>query len=135
MHVKSAETASLANPARPARCKKLNVAVDFRRVEQSESCRIELQKTGPPGAQVEVSHVEANAGFIVLANSDGKRPSDGAVAQTERGGEKLAHIGPAPAIVDPVLLLLCFRFAGCNCVEGGRQRGAGVSPALLGGAS
>src|SRR5216117_1151416 len=104
VHVKSAEPPGRAAPARPIGRKKLNVAVDFRRVEQSESRGIELQETaGPTGPQVEVDRVETNAGLSAVANSNGERPCDGAVGHTERRGEKLAHIGPAPAIVDPVL--------------------------------
>src|SRR6266704_339280 len=52
-------------------------------------------RAGPTGAQAEVDRVETNAGFIVVANSNRQRPGDGAVRHTERGGEKLAHIGPA----------------------------------------
>src|SRR5438093_704348 len=84
LHVEPAEPTGRAGPSRSLRRDKLNFAVDFRRVEQSESCGIELQETaGTTGAQVEVDRVETNAGFIVVANSNRQRPGDGAVRHTE----------------------------------------------------
>src|SRR5439155_10156818 len=101
VHVKSAEPPGRATPARPIRRKKPNVAVDFRRVEQSESRGIEFQETaGPTGAQAEVDRVETNAGFIVFTHTNRERFGNSPFGHAQRRSEKPPHIGPAPAIVD-----------------------------------
>ena len=116
VRVKTSEASGRVDPARSIGRHELNFAIDSRRVEQPKARGIKLEEAaGPTGAQIQVGGVEAGRGFAVIPDSDGQCPRDGAVRYLERGREKLADLRAAPAIVDPILLLLCFRFAGGDC--------------------
>ena len=121
MDVESAEPSCRADPTRPVRRDELNLPVNLRQVEQTESRGIEFEETASPsGAQVEIGGVEANSRLVVIADANGQRLGDRAVGHLERGCEKLADIGAAPAIVDPILFILRVRFAPGDGWRAGR---------------
>ena len=78
------ELAGRADPARSIRSDKLNVALDSRRVQEAETRGVEREKpAGPAGAQVEIDGVEADGGFVVIADANAQGLGNRAVGEAK----------------------------------------------------
>src|SRR6185437_9772836 len=71
VNVKTTESSGRAGPARSIGCGELHLALDPRRVEQTESRGVEFQETvGPARAQVQVGGVKTNGRLVVIADAN-----------------------------------------------------------------